>query len=398
MKKLILIILLFVAGSTYGQVSDPFFQSIVANVSYDSVLTNLQTFENFGVKTPGSTALSNTKNWLIAKYQSFGYTDIVSSNYTYSGNTLTNIVVTKTGNLYPNAYLIVDGHYDTKSGTGTNDNGSGVSIILEVARLLAGIDTKYSVRFINFSGEEVGLRGSQNYIDNIVVPQNMDILLVFNIDEVGGIAGVANNTIKCERDQSSFYPSTSSNNATSYLYTDTLVVLTGLYSGLNTVISNAYGSDYMPFEYNGEIITGYYENNESSVVHTANDNLAHLDTSYVYEIAKAACGATLYFAKAYDVTTSLLKEKPDENLIKIYPNPFTDRIFIKNSTENIENIKVFDLNGSLIFSFAVGIPSGQVSAQTEKAINLPQLNSGLYIFEISDDKGNILGRRKIAKM
>ena len=34
-----------------------------------------------------------------------------------------NIVITKTGTLYPDTFVIVDGHYDTSTGTGTNDNG-----------------------------------------------------------------------------------------------------------------------------------------------------------------------------------------------------------------------------------------------------------------------------------
>ena len=241
MKKFILVIFIFFTYNIYGQVSDPFYQSVVNNVSYDSVLSHLQQFESFGVKSPGSAALSNTKNWLITKYQECGYTDIVQDNFSYLSYTLTNVVVTKTGTLYPNTFIIVSGHYDTSNGSGTNDNGSGVSIILEIARLIAIINTEYSVRFINFSGEEAGLRGSKHYADDIAQAQGLDIRLVFNIDEVGGIAGMANNTISCERDQSSGYPSVSTNNAASSAFTDTLVTLTQLYSALSTEITGAYG-------------------------------------------------------------------------------------------------------------------------------------------------------------
>jgi hypothetical protein len=390
MKKCLFIMLLLLAGSAFGQVSNPFYLSVVNNVAYDSILGHLQHLQSLGVKSPGSTALSNTKNWLISKYQSYGYTDIAQDNFTYLSNTMTNVVVTKTGTLFPNTFLIVSGHYDTKSGTGTNDNGSGVSIILEVARLLANIDTRYSVKFINFSGEEQGLRGSKHYADDIAQAQGLDILIVFNIDEVGGIAGTANNTIRCESDQSSSYPSVSTNNAVSAAYTDTLVTLTHLYSGLSTVITNAYGSDYMPFEYNGEIITGYYEDNVSSVVHTSNDNLAHLDTSYVYEIAKAATGATLYFAGAYDNLTTITQDRA-EDIFSIYPNPFSDWIFIRNTSESIEKIKVFDIRGSLITGF-------QITERSEKAFNLSQLYAGLYIFEVSDGEGDVLGRKMISKL
>lgn len=391
MKKIIFsgIMILFGCFAS-AQVSDPFYQSVVNLVSYDTVLSHLQHLESLGVKQPGTAALQNTKNWLVSKYQSFGYNNIVLDNFTYSGNTLTNVVVTTTGSLYPNTYLIVSGHYDTKTGTGTNDNGSGVSIMLEVARLMAAVNTKYSVRFINFSGEESGLRGSKHYADDIAEAQGMDILLVFNIDEVGGIAGMINNTIRCESDQSSYYPSVSANNAASAAYTDTLVTLTHLYSTLSTTITNAYGSDYMPFEYNGEIITGYYEDNESSVVHTANDKLAHLDTSYVYQIARAATGATLYFAGAYDELTPVSQCSTNDNLV-IYPNPFTDRIVIICNSEKIESIKVFNLQGTLV----ADIPADGAARQK---VDLTLLNAGLYILEVSGNSGNIFERRIISKM
>jgi Zn-dependent M28 family amino/carboxypeptidase len=52
-------------------------------------------------------------------------------------------------------------HYDSIVGTGTNDNGSGVVTILEIARLLQkNIPTEYSIKF-KLSGEEDGLKGSQ---------------------------------------------------------------------------------------------------------------------------------------------------------------------------------------------------------------------------------------------
>jgi len=390
MRRIIWAVLLLFSCSSFGQVSNPFYQSAVNNVSYDSILSHLQHFESLGVKSPGSTSLTNTKNWLISKYQAYGYTDIVQDNFTYLSNTLTNVVVTKTGTLFPDTYVIVCGHYDTSSGTGTNDNGSGVSILLEIARLLAPISTEYSVRFINFSGEEAGLRGSKHYADDVAEAQGMNIRLVFNIDEVGGIAGMANNTISCERDQSSGYPSVSTNNAASSAYTDTLVTLTQLYSALSTEITGAYGSDYMPFENNGEIITGYYENNESSVVHTSNDNLAHLDTSYVYQIAKAATGATLYFAVAYDDVTQISENNPASSSC-IYPNPFAGLVFIRNTSESIQNMKVYDLMGIYVAGFAV-------PGLSENSFDFTGLRTGLYIIEFSDQKGTVLERKKIMKL
>jgi Zn-dependent M28 family amino/carboxypeptidase len=385
--KLTLIFFLsaFFCCTLKSQTINPYFQSIVANVRYDSIYQYLHKFESLGVKEPGTAALNNTKNWLLTKYTNLGYTDITIDTFSQSGHEMYNIVVTKTGTLYPNKFVIVDGHYDTYTGTGTNDNGSGTSIILEIARVLKNITTEYSVRFIHFSAEELGTVGSDHYVNNIVGPQNMQIRLVFNIDEVGGVAGYSNDTIKCESDQSN----PSSNNVTSAAFTDSLRTLTQLYSNLKTKLSNAYGSDYVPFQQNGEIITGYYENRASNYVHSANDFLSHVDTSYVYQIAKAATGATLFFARAYDVSVGMTENDVVSERISVFPNPFNDKIFIcPNNTSDYYTFVLYNENGEKIL---------QQQFINQNIVDLSFLRSTLYFYMIYDKKGVIINSGKVFK-
>jgi hypothetical protein len=309
--------LILISGLTLrAQEYDPFYASVVSNVSYDTILTNLEHFENLGVKEPGTAALNNTANWLIEKYRSYGYTNVVCDTFEHNGKELYNIVVTRHGTSFPPRYLIIDGHYDTYQGPGVNDNGSGVACILEIARVMASIPAQYSIKFINFSAEEQGLIGSQHYVDHTVIPSNMNIVLVFNIDEVGGVAGSVNNTITCERDED--IPA--SNNAASYAFTDSLATITGIYSNLLTLISYAYGSDYIPFQEAGKVITGYYETNESQYVHSPNDVLSRMSPPYVYEITKAATAAALHFSHSYQLNTNT-RNHIIENEFIAYPNP-----------------------------------------------------------------------------
>ncbi len=385
MKRQLTILFLCTALFAKAQINQAFYHGIVANVSYDTVLYNLQKLQDFGVKQPGTTALNNTKNWLVGKYQQYGYSNIVSNNFTYGSNTLTNIVVTKTGELYPNTFLIVDGHYDTKTGTGTNDNGSGIAIILEIARLLANVNTQFSIKFINFSAEESGLIGSSDYVSNISTPQNLDIRLVFNIDEVGGVAGQTNNTVSCESDQSA----PTANNAVSALFTDTLAQATAVYSSLSTIITNAYGSDYVPFQQAGEIITGFYETNESTYVHGSGDNLAHLDTSYVVEIAKASTGATLFLARAFDVYTATRIEAQKLSL-NVFPNPFRDQFTIENTSNQIYTYIIYGIDGKKICS-------QQILPATQTISNMTDLSAGFYILNVMDERGGVLERMKLVK-
>ncbi len=377
------IFLIFITSSTlFSQTHSTFYQSIVDGVKYDSVLNYLKKVQSFGVKSPGTPALINAKNWLVNKYTLYGYSNIQIDNFTYNGNTLYNVIVNKTGTLYPTTYLIVCGHYDSKAGggggsPGVNDNGSGVSIILEIARLLKNVNTEYSIKFINFTAEETGYTGSSNYLNNTVIPQNLDIRLVFNIDEVGGVAGQINDIIKCESDQSS--PTV--NNVNSAAFTDTLMTLTSLYSNLGTNNTNAYGSDYMPFQSAEYIITGYFEDNQSPDVHSSSDLLANLDTSYVFEIAKAATGATLYLAQAYE-NTNIIGEQELADFIKVFPTPVNDQLNI-NSSVPVYKIEIFDVQGRLILESVL-------SNQYNNSISFYEFQNGIYHYKLSDKNGSIL--------
>ena len=67
---------------------------------------------------------------------------------------------------------------------GADDNASGVALVLESARLLAGQQFPWSIRFIAWSGEELGLLGSQAYAD-LAAERDDNILGVLNFDMIG---------------------------------------------------------------------------------------------------------------------------------------------------------------------------------------------------------------------
>ncbi|MBI5854693.1 MAG: M28 family peptidase [Nitrospirae bacterium] len=69
---------------------------------------------------------------------------------------------------------------------GADDNASGTAVILEVARVLAGlgITPKRSLLFISFSGEEQGLIGSRLYVSRPTRPLDKTTAMI-NIDHAG---------------------------------------------------------------------------------------------------------------------------------------------------------------------------------------------------------------------
>jgi carboxypeptidase Q len=70
------------------------------------------------------------------------------------------------GSEKPDEFVVVGAHLDSWDlGQGTLDNGCGTSVVLEAARILAKLPApKRTIRFVLFTGEEQGLHGSREYV------------------------------------------------------------------------------------------------------------------------------------------------------------------------------------------------------------------------------------------
>jgi hypothetical protein len=80
-----------------------------------------------------------------------------------------NTVAEIKGTTWPDEVVIISAHLDSWNGPGsqgTTDNGTGSSVTLEAARLLAAAKAKpkRTIRFILWTGEEQGLLGSAQYV------------------------------------------------------------------------------------------------------------------------------------------------------------------------------------------------------------------------------------------
>jgi len=71
----------------------------------------------------------------------------------------------------PDNVLVVDAHLDAIYGAGMLDNASGSATILDIAQQLKNTRTRNKLRFIWFGGEELGLLGSQYYVDTLPADQ-----------------------------------------------------------------------------------------------------------------------------------------------------------------------------------------------------------------------------------
>lgn len=91
--------------------------------------------------------------------------------------------------------IILSAHYDSWRGPGTNDNATGVAVLLELARYYHSLKLPptVSVRFVAFGAEEPGMLGSKAYLQQHQT-ELPNCELLFNIDQVGGDGAIYTDT------------------------------------------------------------------------------------------------------------------------------------------------------------------------------------------------------------
>jgi len=107
-----------------------------------------------------------------------------------------NVIAWIPGKHHPNQLVIIGGHYDSRTidvndsvndAPGGNDSGGQTSVVLEIARVLAGQRFDSTIVFMSFSGEEQGLFGSGSIAANLTrYFTNPQVIAMLNTDIPGG--------------------------------------------------------------------------------------------------------------------------------------------------------------------------------------------------------------------
>lgn len=132
-----------------------------------------------GKRPSGSNELHDACEWAMDKFIEFGLTNVhldycgiaypnkLAEVLGISGDTLYNVVADIQGSDLKDQYVIIGAHIDSHNvGDGAQDDGTGVAATLEAARILneTGVIPRRTIRFILFSGEEIGKIGSKAYV------------------------------------------------------------------------------------------------------------------------------------------------------------------------------------------------------------------------------------------
>lgn len=95
-----------------------------------------------------------------------------------------NIIATQIGQTNPNDIYIICAHYDSVTTFCADDNATGVSAVMEIARILSTQCIDNTIVYALWDEEEIGLRGSEFYAD-LAAANGDNILGVLNMDMIG---------------------------------------------------------------------------------------------------------------------------------------------------------------------------------------------------------------------
>ena len=149
--------------------------------------------ENLAGRSVGTAQEAKTVAYLVDQLKGFDYAPTLQAvDYEFRGESLTsyNVIAQRPGT--SGKQILLGAHYDTAPSSltldrtnleGTNDNASGVGVLLELAQRLEA-ETKHTVEFIFFGAEEIGLVGSEFYANNLSSQEIDDTLLMVNLDSL----------------------------------------------------------------------------------------------------------------------------------------------------------------------------------------------------------------------
>ena len=128
-------------------------------------------------------------NFLSNKLKKNSFDININVGTEYTKQKSYNIIANLKGEFNSDDTIVLGAHHDTTfDSLGANDNASGLSVLLETARLLkqlkseTGISPGINIEFVTFGGEEQALQGSKYYVEEYV--KRKKPLFMVNLDEL----------------------------------------------------------------------------------------------------------------------------------------------------------------------------------------------------------------------
>jgi hypothetical protein len=182
---------------------------IQAGISSDSMRSYLLDMQQYHTRNTASDTLSATRgiggarDWALRQFERFSEQQdgrLITGFFEFDENVCgmthhKNVVAMIPGSKPERGVIIIEAHMDSRcdvvcdttcSAQGMEDNGSGVALVLELARVLSRYNYPETIVFVETIGEEQGLVGA-NALAEYALQQQVPILMVQNNDVIGGI-------------------------------------------------------------------------------------------------------------------------------------------------------------------------------------------------------------------
>lgn len=298
----------------------------------------------FGPRYTGSISCNLAAEYI---YNEFQQMDLKTEfhEWRYAGFHSKNVVATLQGtDLDSTVEYILCGHYDTVADSpGADDDGSGTAAVLAIASVLRNYQFNNTIRFITFSGEEVGTYGSFTYArdasyrgDNIVAVLNMDMIGYASTTEGGRVLRFF------PPERSTWIADDATRIAEKYSDSiDMKVVTLPAYRGADNQAFVDYGYDGVWIAHQDGYPWG----------HSPNDTADHLNWSYYVKATKLMLAITAEFAqKPIDVQVVL--HRPYEGHTYFFKHPIIESSFGKQYFGGLRGLTII-LGGRTVASAEV---------------------------------------------
>jgi hypothetical protein len=384
MKK-IYCLLLFIGIPFSIHAQNATIQTIINSVHIDTLMLHVAEISGeMGITINGVTDTIKSRNknkpgnelcfkYVRDKFISYGY-QVDSMSFLTTGK---NIWAIKPGMVHTTQPVIICAHYDAMPATGSiapaaDDDGSGVSAVLEAARVLAAYDFEYTILFALWDEEEYSLAGSFAYAAACSTAH----------DTIHGVINM--DAIAYDSDNDSVARVHTRPPGNSEEIADTVVAVNMDYNiGLDLILVNpgATYSDHQSFwqkNYGAVLMIQDWEGNSNPHYHLATDRLQYFNIPYYHKLARLSIGSAAAFAVPYVPSTAGIDQEISE-VVKLYPNPTRDVLNIRWNTE-YENIQVLDMLGKVVYTSLL------VKGAKNTSIDLNGIDGGIYFVQLI--KGN----------
>ncbi len=278
---------------------------------YIDILQNFENEDGIRTRRDGTLGFEKAVDWTFDKLDSFGL-DVFKQNFTYPKGESSNVIAELPGTdpeLESQTYILgahldsINSDGENESAPGADDNGSGVALMLEAARILSQYEFDRTIRFAAWGAEELGLHGSSYYATNID-PEKEDLRGKFNYDMVGYSEEDEHAITLHADEQSSWMLDYQKDVAESY---EVDLNFTYEYNSENT------RSDHASFWNEGYDASLAIETEFNPYYHSEEDTLDKLTIPQITKLTRHAVGTVAHLAQTEVEPPSVEIQTPKEN-------------------------------------------------------------------------------------